>query len=266
LHRLAASHPRCRLKELAIADGSFDVIGNFLRFCDDPEALYLRLDDDIVFVEPGFFERFVERAMMERGKALWFSPVVINNAICNWLLKYFSGVSIVGPITAQAMCPYSWGTANFPKAMHPVFIEAVRSGRIDAFRIPDQRIRLSRFSINAFGFFGADKVALGERFYPPEGNEEDWLSAALPVFTDRYGIVFGNLAVAHFSFFTQERDLLRTGILDNYYELAGLPAPNLQRPRRSISEWLRDTSGRQLKRPWLKRDPGPQYSISVKPA
>src|SRR6185295_19749431 len=92
VHRLAASDPRCRLKQLTGADGSFDAIAGFWRCCDDPEAIYLRLDDDVVFVEPDFFPRFVARARKERGKALWFSPLVINNAICNWLLKHLAKV------------------------------------------------------------------------------------------------------------------------------------------------------------------------------
>ena len=90
LHRLAASDPRCKLKQIDGATGGFAVIGEFFRFCDDSEALYLRLDDDIVFLEDRFFPRFVARAMAERGGALWFSPLVINNGICNWFLKYFS--------------------------------------------------------------------------------------------------------------------------------------------------------------------------------
>jgi hypothetical protein len=265
LHKLAASDPRCRLKQLPVADGSMAIIGDFLRFCDDPEALYLRLDDDIVFVEEGFFPRFVERALAERGEALWFSPIIINNAICNWLLKYFATVSIDGPLTAQAMCPFSWATADFPEAIHPVFIEAVRRGRLDSFRVPDQQIRLARFSINAFGFFGADKASLGERFCPPERNEEDWLSAVLPALTGRYGAIFGGLAVAHFSFHTQESRLLRSGLLEAYYELAGLPVPPYRRPRADLRDAFAKATGRHLSRPWRRAWPGPTYAISLDP-
>ena len=48
LERLAASDPRCRIKRLAGANGGFAIIGDFFRFCDDRDALYLRLDDDIL--------------------------------------------------------------------------------------------------------------------------------------------------------------------------------------------------------------------------
>src|SRR5688572_24971999 len=88
LRGLAATDPRCKIKELPGADGGFGVIGDFFRFCDDQEALYLRLDDDVVYIEPGFFERFKVKAQGAKGSALWFSPLVINNVICGSLLKH----------------------------------------------------------------------------------------------------------------------------------------------------------------------------------
>jgi hypothetical protein len=256
LHALAASDPRCRLKQLPGADGGSGVIGEFFRFCDDPDALYLRLDDDVVYVEPDFFAKFAARAQAQRGRALWFSPLVINNAICSWLLKYFSGMAIKGPVTCQAMCPYAWGSPNLAKALHPAFIAAVRAGRLDAFRVPDREVRLARFSINAFGFFGADRVALGEEFIAPDANEEEWLSAILPARLDRPGRIFGDLVVSHFSFYTQERALLRTDLLEDYYALAGLDAPTRIKPRTRPADVLA---------PLLRRA-GPDYSVSLKPA
>jgi hypothetical protein len=240
LRQLVASDPRCKLKQLPNADGGVKIIGEFFRYCDDPEALYLRLDDDIVFIEEGFFPRFIARAKAERGKALWFSPLVINNAICAWLLKHRASLSFEGPVTAQAFCPHAWAFADMPIALHPVFIEAVKAGRLADFRVPDETIRLARYSINAIGFFGDDKLALGERFYAPEaeGDEEDWLSAVLPMLTGRYGKIFGDLAVAHFSYYLQETRLLQTDILADYYRLAGLPPPK-GKPHYGLRERLK---------------------------
>ncbi|MCC6982017.1 MAG: hypothetical protein IT535_01990 [Bauldia sp.] len=259
LHALAASDPRCRLKQLPGADGGWGVIGEFFRFCDDPDALYLRLDDDIVFLEPGFFPKFIARANEERGKALWFSPLVINNAICTWLLKFFSRVLIDGPVTCQAMCPYSWAYPALPEALHPVFIEAVRNRRLDDFRVADHEVRLSRFSINAYGFFGADRVSLGERFIAPDGNEEEWLSAVLPAMVGRPGRIFGGLIAAHFSFYTQERDLLLTDILEDYYRLAGLAPPARERPR-ARSAWRRLLAREKMR----GRVPPPRYRVGLR--
>ena len=259
LQTLAACDPRIQVKEVPGADGGFGIIGAFFRFCDDPDALYLRFDDDIVFIEDGFFPRFIERAIGERGKALWFSPLIINNAICGTLIKHLSRVIIEGPISCQAMCPYSWAFPNFPEALHPVFIEAIRANRLDDFRCPDREIRMSRFSINALGFFGAEKMALGDLFCPA-GNlaEEEWLSATLPAKLDRAGKILGDLLVAHFSFYTQERRLLQTDILDAYYAIAGLPIPQYEKPRPSFR--LKDRL-----RPWRRpKDAGPEYKIRLR--
>jgi len=259
LRELGASDPRCKIKELPGADGGFGIIGDFFRFCDDPEALYLRLDDDVVYAEPGFFEAFKERALAARGSALWFAPVIINNAVCGSLLKHFSKVKIKGPITAQAMCPYAWAYANFPKALHPVFIDAVRRGRLDDFRVPDRELRMGRFSINAIAFFGSEIVELGDRFIAPGGDEEEWYSVVLPAKLDRCGRVFGNLLVSHFSFYTQERKLLQTDILDEYYRLASLPPPSYEKPVDRVR--LKDRL-----RPWRrpKKRPEPTYVISLR--
>jgi hypothetical protein len=258
LRTLAGSDHRCRLKQLPDANGDNQAIGSFFQFCDDPDALYLRLDDDIVFIEEDFFSKFTARAMAERGRAIWFAPIVINNAICGFLLQQFSRVVISGPITCQAMCPHAWAYPNLPEALHPVFIEAVRSGRLGDFRVPDRDVRLSRFSVNAIGFFGAEKIALGDTFLPPGcTEEEEWLSAVLPAKTDRPGMIFGDLIVAHFSFYTQENRLLQTGILDAYYALAGLPAQQFKRPAEKVR--LKDRL-----RPWRKRKSNaPQYQVSL---
>ncbi|TPK05505.1 hypothetical protein FJ872_25985 [Mesorhizobium sp. B2-5-9] len=256
LQRLAASDPRCKIKRLPHADGGINVIGDFYRFCDDPGAFYLRLDDDVVFVEDGFFRKFMARVMAERGSAIWYAPLIVNNAICNSLIKQLSRVRVDGPLTCQASCEFSWAHATFPQALHPVFIEAVRSNRLQDFRVPDREIRLSRFSINAIGFFGSDIVGLGEHFQP-RGDEEEWLSATLPAKLDRPGKIFGDLLVAHFSFYTQERQLLRTNILEGYYELAGLAPPVYEKPPVGWREQLRQ---------WRRRRRGsapPRYTISL---
>jgi hypothetical protein len=257
LHELAGSDPRCVLKPAPPGHAGPWHIAAFYRYFDDPEAFYVRLDDDVVFVEDGFFEKFRARALAARGNALWFSPVVVNNALCNWLLKHFAAVEIDGPVSAQAMDPWSWRHATFPKAMHPVFIEAARAGRLDCFRIPDQEVRLTRYSVNAIGFFGADVAELGEAFWPPGLDEEEWLSAILPAKIGSQGLIFGDLIAAHFSFYTQERELLRTPILEAYYRLAGLVPDAEAAPRRS---WSAAAVFRRRPRPGPGR---PHYAISL---
>ena len=162
------------------------------------------------------------------------------------------------------MCPYAWAYASFPEALHPVFVEAARSGRLDVFRVPDREVRSGRFSINAIGFFGADKLALGELFMPADCEaEEEWLSAVLPIKTNRPGKVLGDLLVSHFSFYTQERRLLQTDILEDYYSLAGLAAPAREKPREKVR--LKDRL-RFWRKPRQRGPKAPEYQIALRSA
>ena len=135
----------------------------------------------------------------------------------------------------------------------------MQRGRLGDFRVPDRDVRMGRFSINAIAFFGSEIAELGERFFPPAGNEEEWFSVILPAKLDRCGRVFGDLIVSHFSFYTQERQLLQTDILDAYYRLAALPAPDYEKPvdRKRLKDRLR---------PWRrpKVRPEPEYRIFLK--
>ena len=232
---LAASDPRCRLKQLPDANGDNRAIGSFFQFCDDPDAFYLRLDDDIVFIEEGFFSKFTARATAARGRAIWFAPMIINNAICNFLLQQFSALRIGADHLPSHVSPFVGLPEPAGSPTPGLHRGRARSGRLGDFRVPDRDVRLIRFSVNAIGFFGAEKIALGDTFLPPGcTEEEEWLSAVLPAKTDRPGRIFGDLIVAHFSFYTQEPRLLRTDILDAYYSLAGLPAPQYERPPEKV--------------------------------
>jgi hypothetical protein len=68
-------------------------------------------------------------------------------------------------------------------------------------------------------------------------------------------MIFGDLLVSHFSFYTQERRLLQTDILETYYDLAGLPAPQYAKPQTTLREHIRR---------WRKRKQGPEYRIALR--
>jgi hypothetical protein len=239
LRQLAASDPRCKIKELPGSDGTNASIGRFFKFCDDVDAFYVRLDDDVVYLQEDFFPKFASRALAARGDAVWFAPVIINNAICSWLLKLRAALRFEGPVTPYASCKFAWRRPELALALHPVFIEAVRANRLADFKIADEAVRLCRFSINAIGFFGADKVKLGERFCPAGEDEEEWLSIVFPIEAGKSGMIFGDLLAAHFSFYTQERFILQTDILRQYYQLAGIEPPPYQNPPIRLKDKLR---------------------------
>lgn len=220
INRLEAEHSKIRIIRLSDVDGTNSSVNRFYRFCDDERAFYIKMDDDLVYLPEQFGASLYRNAMKERGQFLWWSPMVINNAICSWLLKYHSTLKIDRYLSCQASDFAGWREPSFAEDLHSKFLAALDSKDLRAFQIPDFIVSLSRFSINCLGFFGEDVIRYGEKFCPLHVDDEEWLSACLPSMVGRPGRVAGSLVVSHFAFFTQESELLETGVLERYYRAA----------------------------------------------
>lgn len=249
INELARVHPRIKIDQLPGTDGTNRSVNRFYRFCDDPEAFYIKMDDDLVYLPQDFATRLCGQATAERQKYIWWSPLVVNNAICSWLIKYHSQEEIPEDLSCQASSARGWSDWKFAEAIHQRFLRAVERGEQEKFCVPNFEVSLSRFSINCIGFFGRDVVELGQSFCPLEGDDEEWISAVLPSKTGRPGRVVGSLVVSHFSFFTQEPELLQSRVLDHYFKLAGMaPVPYKVKKRppserlfltlRSVKNWV----------------------------
>ncbi|MEQ1770539.1 MAG: glycosyltransferase family A protein [Devosia sp.] len=233
---LAARDARITIVPGEKAPGKADAINRFYARCTDDDTFYIKLDDDIVWLPPRFGALFTARALADRGRYAWWSPVVVNNAICTWAMQHLGRLETPLQLSALADDRFAWRSAEFAASLHESFIDATRTDRLERFAIPDLDVTL-RFSINCIGFFGDDVAALGERFCPPGADDEDWISAVLPAITQKPGRIVGDLLVSHFAFFPQENRLLHLGQLDGYYGLAGLTR-NAALPFRTVP-WAR---------------------------
>ncbi len=220
IEELARKHRKIRIVRSDNASGENRSINAFYAGCDDSGAFYIKMDDDLVYLQKGMPEVLLAAAKASRSLFLWWSPLVINNAICSWVLKSRGVLETDYGLTAQAACPRGWRDPRFAVRLHRAFLADDCGGLIA--RSSDATVSLSRFSINCIGFFGEDVKSLGAAFCPLGVDDEEWLSAILPLKVGRFGRIVGKTCVAHYSFFTQEAALNRTNILDRYYELAGL--------------------------------------------
>jgi len=226
IEALARQHGKIKIVRAPRVDGSNRTINQFYRGLKDRNAFYIKLDDDVVYLPGEFGQRLYAAAEREAGRFTYWSPLVINNAICSWLIKHHSQMNIAADLIAAASCATGWKNPFFAEQLHRAFIEGYGNGTLDLFSVSDFSISLARFSINCIGFFGSDVIELGDQFCPLDTDDEEWISAVLPSKIGKPGRIIGNLLVAHFSFFTQEFELLRSGILDEYFRIAGVaPVP-----------------------------------------
>ena len=214
--------PRIRIVSLPNSTGDNRSINKFYRTMTDPDAFYVKLDDDICYLPPGFFGRFAAKAAASTTNAIWFSPVVINNAICSWLLSFHGKIRCSQPLSCLAACEIGWKNPDFAVQLHRAFLDRLAADRVESLHIPDAVMTMGRFSINCLGVFGKDRNALGDAFCPLDVDDEEHISAFLPVLTKRPGQIIGDEVVAHFSYYTQERIVLDTDLLARYYQFEAM--------------------------------------------
>jgi hypothetical protein len=224
INSLAKQHEKIKIVQEEGVDGSNRSISKFYKHTRDADVFYIRIDDDIVYLPDNFGLLLYSKAVEEKEKYSWWSPVVINNAICTYLLYAKNIIDTNANLTAQATSAIGWGSPVFAAMLHHLFLKSYDSTNLEKWKINDKfELFLQRFSVNTIGFFGDYSKELGDKFCPVDVDEEEYISAKLPILTGKPGRLIGDILVAHFSFYTQETFLLKkTDILQNYARIAGI--------------------------------------------
>lgn len=195
-------------------DRNINTIYKFFSYCIEPDTLYLRLDDDIVWLEPFFINKmFLER---ERDKnTLLIGGNVINNAICSHIQYRLGNLDYCG---YSCLDDKGWRDPLYAAQVHRKFIEAIGKNEIDKWRFKSWICTGERFSINCISW-------IGEHFAKFNGavgiNEEEWLTEAASL---RFGgsRMNGDAICSHFAFETQRSYLDKTNLLYHYSMLKPL--------------------------------------------
>lgn len=209
------THPKVRLIEAPVErPNGGTTIGQFWRYCADDDAIYVRLDDDIVWLEQDFFTRLVEARRRHPG-AFLVSALVINNALSSYVLQISGAVKFTEYFQARCESPVAWQNADFAEKLHRWAIAGIGSGRLP-WRTGDFPTAMSRLSINAICYFGRDAKPFVDRIGP---EEEEFVSCLLPTTLRRHNIITSDAWCAHFAYFTQRDHLDKTDLLDAYRAL-----------------------------------------------
>ena len=213
LEGLAATYDRVRL--VPQPDGKapgVKAIHGFHRMAQDEDTIYIRFDDDVVWMEPGFFETLL-RFRLDHPQHFLVMPLIINNALCSNLLQSIRKILIWRHVHTNCFDQIGWNHPEFAIALHRFLLGLI--GRNETHRLHDgaHQIALSRFSINCICWFGRDLAAFDGVVAE---EEEEELSAAIPVRLKRSNAFCTDTIAAHFAFYTQRAQVDRSGILDAY--------------------------------------------------
>lgn len=195
-------------------------IPQFFRCCTDEDTIYLRFDDDIVYLEPFFFERFLQ-FRVEHPEYFLVFPNIINNAICTYVQAKRGGIDADAVIYPWAMDWTAWWNPRFAEQLHRAFLQSVYSGTVNEWHFGPRILGFCWFSINCVSWFGRDFAAFGGEV---TGNEEEFLTIRKPSELGRLNCIYGDAIVSHFAFYPQRNHLDSLDVLERYASLPEKPS------------------------------------------
>lgn len=215
MRTLAVRHPDwiiCR-DAMVKPDGS-STIYQFFPQCADPMCVYLRLDDDIVWLQNGFLDEMFNFREVNHEFFLVYGNV-INNAITTHLHQRRGQLDMRNGF-AHYNCEDSvgWENPGYAEYVHRSFIDAVNDGSWEEWRFEKWILRnFERVSINCISWLGRE---FGKFRGDVGKNEEIWLSCEKPESLNIANAINGRAICAHFSFKPQREHLDGTNILEMY--------------------------------------------------
>lgn len=190
-------------------------INAFYKQCIDEDAIYFKLDDDIVWLEDNLIENMV-RFRIENPEYFLVSPLVINNSLSTYLLQVFGKIHLNIYHNSDPYSDILWSSGKFAADLHEWFIDYYLSQQktqqlhLGNGKIP---ISMTRFSINSILWFGKEMNKMGGVV---PGDDEEYLSCIYPTQHGKSNCWNTNAIVAHFAFYTQRAYLDQKGILEKY--------------------------------------------------
>lgn len=178
------------------------------------DALYIKCDDDIVFVEDGTFKAIFDYKQ-DNPKPFIVLPNIINNSVFSYLHQRRLVLSReLGSVACGGLCPIGWSNPNFAKLVHRTFLEDVAADRLDRYRFPPfELLGGSCVSINLICYHGADIAKL-----PPLRFADEAILCREAYGQGRPPILYGRKIVSHFSYHKQQRGLLDDASILARYE------------------------------------------------
>jgi hypothetical protein len=191
---------------------AIESIGSFHRTACDPDTIYIRLDDDIVWLEPGFFETLL-RFRVDHPEFFLVMPLIINNAVCSFLLQSFGKIAATQHLRPACMDEFGWRDPYLALDLHRLLIGLIERGETRKLHVTPCEIALNRFSINSLCWFGKAMAPFAGKIGK---EEEEELSLLLPMQYNLRNCFVGNTIAAHYAFIFQRDKVDRSGILEEY--------------------------------------------------
>jgi hypothetical protein len=204
--------------------------GRFFWYMQDRGTIYVRFDDDIIWVHEDAITNMIDCLLNYRGTVgqqalpLAVFPIIWNNAISSWCLQKWGHVPMEwGRVQPSAVDPVGWGDPRFAEQLHGLLLHHLENDNPDACLTPKVETLGMRqqFSVSCFAIKGDEYADIGGLMDYDREEEEHWLTQHRTGVLGRCNVVCGLAQVAHYTFFTQSHYInTTTDILHRYWMLA----------------------------------------------
>ncbi len=199
------------------ADRVTETIYAFWPTAAEPGAVYIRFDDDVVFMEEGTISKLAAYRI-SHPKPFMITPVVINNAVVSCLLQARGILPPTPILSSSCEDPIGWSDSDFAAGLWDMLLARIARGVVASLHTADTVIGFNRFSINCVSWLGDTMASIGANIAP---EEEFDITVTQPARLEAPNWLFGGAVVGHFAFYTQRYAMDRNGTLARISEANG---------------------------------------------
>lgn len=194
-----------------------DSISSFFKHAKDPDTVYIRFDDDVVWMEGDFIKK-LSKFRLENPEYFLVFGNIINNAIIDHIHQRMGALEHENlAITYNCGDSAAWGNPDFAEIKHKNFFQKLESNNLGTFKFNKWDLFFNeRVSINCISWFGKDFEEIGS----VDSDEEQFLSADYPKSKGLINTIYGEILCCHFAFHPQREKMDNTEILNEYKEIA----------------------------------------------
>ena len=181
----------------------------FFKFAHDDNTIYIRLDDDIVWVEEGALEKICQ-ARIDHPDAFAIYPNIINSTMCTcWHQEIGALSEEAGIVKRERPDDLNWAYLDAFNYTDPTlynhifntFKRRYEEGSLSAYYLPSKSFDdYKHFSICSLAWWGKDKIIPGEL-------EEPQMAYELPMLFKRPIWFCGDALMYHSFYHTQRQSL-----------------------------------------------------------
>ena len=190
----------------------------FFHYTVDPNTIYIRLDDDIVFIENNAIKNLLDFRIKNPNFFL-VSPLVINNNICAKIMQDKKSIHLSQNLDFNFRGKL-WKQPKLAEEIHNAFFSDFKNKNLKKYYFEKFELPCGKnFSINCICWFGKEFKKFNG-IVPRHPSEEDFLSNQKPLELQKPICIHGKSIMCHFSYYSQLNGLRNTGLLNEYKRIA----------------------------------------------